>query len=96
MDLASASAENFQALIEQTFRINGDDQHALVLVEVESRKRVLESGRAPFTLLFRAQSSEVMPQGTYRLEHESLGSIDLFLVPIGQDDSHVQYEAIFN
>ena len=96
MDLASASAESFQALIEQAFRVSGEHQHSLVLMEVESRPRVLESGRAPFTLLFRAQGNEVMPQGTYRLEHESLGSIDLFLVPTEQGDSHVLYEAMFN
>jgi hypothetical protein len=96
MDLASASLESFQPLIDQAFSVNADEQAPLVLIKVESKSRALESGRTPFALLFRAQSIEIMPQCTYRLEHDSLGSIDLFLVPVEQGDSHVLYEAVFN
>jgi hypothetical protein len=40
--------------------------------------------------------SAPLPQATYRLEHATLGAMDVFLVPIGQDREGVRYEAIFN
>jgi len=30
------------------------------------------------------------------LQHERMGTIDLFLVPIGKDESGFQYESVFN
>jgi hypothetical protein len=32
----------------------------------------------------------------YQLQHERLGAFELFLVPVGQDQDGVYYEAVFN
>jgi hypothetical protein len=32
----------------------------------------------------------------YRMEHDVLGALDLFLVPIARDEDGFQYEAVFN
>jgi hypothetical protein len=37
----------------------------------------------------------VWPQRIYRVEHEALDPLDLFLVPIGPRDGGMQYQAIF-
>jgi hypothetical protein len=37
----------------------------------------------------------VLPQQIRRVEHPSLGSMEIFLVPIGPDASGMQYEAVF-
>ena len=52
-------------------------------------------GRTPFSILFRGPLTPVCPQRIYRLEHESMGNLDLFLVPIGPRDGGMVYEAIF-
>jgi len=54
--------------------------------------------RDPFSLVFRGPASYGLPQGTFVLEHESLGSLSLFLVPIGpaRDGRGFGYQAIFN
>jgi hypothetical protein len=52
--------------------------------------------RAPFSLLFRGQKAPWLVQHVYRLEHDRLGSLELFLVPVGPDESGMRYEAIFN
>jgi hypothetical protein len=38
----------------------------------------------------------VPPQKLYRLRHEELGKVTIFLVPIGRDASGVSYQAVFH
>ena len=61
---------------------------------------VTDVGSSPrqsqFSLVFLGPHGAPIAQGIYRIEHENLGTLDLFLVPIGRDKSGVSYEAIFN
>ena len=50
----------------------------------------------PFTLEFRGPREPVLPQGVWPLEHSALGTIEIFLVPVGPDDQGNCYEAVFN
>ena len=51
----------------------------------------------PFSLTFVGPRDTPLPQATYSLEHSDLGSLDIFLVPIGPDASgKPRYEAVFN
>ena len=82
--------------LESTFhlRLNGSETLELQLVEVsESRKTRLQE---MFSVVFRGRSGGVLPQKIYRLEHEKMGQLDLFLVPISQEGQEVCYEAVFN
>ena len=54
------------------------------------------SGRAPFSLVFRAPREPLLPQRIYALQHSALGVLDIFLVPIGPDESGQRYEAVFS
>ena len=49
-----------------------------------------------FTLLFRADTVVGDQQGIYRLKHEKLAEMDLFLVPVKRDDTGLYFEAVFN
>jgi hypothetical protein len=49
-----------------------------------------------FSLMFQGPGEIFMPQGMYTLTHRTLGTFDLFLVPIGKDDNGFSYEAVFN
>jgi hypothetical protein len=59
--------------------------------------------RTPFSVLFHGPLEPVMPQGTYRLEHEQLGALELFIVPVGpsvppapgEAPAAMRYEAVF-
>ena len=54
------------------------------------------SRQMQFSLIFLGPEDGPIGQGICTLEHEKLGSLDLFLVAIGRDQRGVQYEAIFN
>lgn len=49
-----------------------------------------------FSLVFLGPLEAPISQGVYRLDHDKLGALDLFLVPISRDNKGVRYEAIFN
>ena len=49
----------------------------------------------PFSLLFRSTAKSYAPQGTYRVTHEQLGALDIFIVPLGPDQHGMRYEVIF-
>lgn len=61
---------------------------------------VTDVGSSPrqsqFSLVFVGPYEAPVAQGIYRIEHDKLGALDLFLVPIGRDKDGVKYEAIFN
>lgn len=77
-----------------SLQLEGSDPFELELIEVsELRKGPLQE---MFSIVFRSRSETVLPQRIYRLKHERLGEMDLFLVPIKKDADGVYYEAIFN
>jgi hypothetical protein len=53
--------------------------------------------------VFRGPLEPILPQGIYRLEHEHLGALELFIVPIGpnknansaEGPTAMLYEAVF-
>ena len=59
--------------------------------------------RIPFSVLFHGAFEPVMPQGIYRLEHEKLGTVEFFIVPVGPNEpsapgeaaTAMRYEAVF-
>ena len=52
--------------------------------------------RESFTLMFHAPKQWRYPQRIYRLSHSQLGTLDVFLVPLGPDEKGMRLEAIFN
>jgi hypothetical protein len=55
-----------------------------------------EEFRSPFSLLFQGPESPVLPQSVYPLEHTELGTLALFIVPIGREGGDILYQAVFN
>jgi hypothetical protein len=54
--------------------------------------------RVPFSALFHGPAEHMLPQQTWLLDHDELGRLEVFLVPIEarQEDGVVVYEAVFN
>ena len=93
--LETFTLDNFVPHLHDTFWIRVDDQRVETrLVEAKSlgdQRRAREA----FSLVFVGPGRFVLPQRTYRVEHETLGDMDLFLVPIGPDGAGMRYEAVF-
>jgi hypothetical protein len=99
LDLALASAGDFAGCLNERFRLaSGGATIELELVAASpvGDRAAADGRREPFALLFRGPSDPVLPQRIYRLECASLGSLDIFLVPIGADAAGIRYEAVFS
>jgi hypothetical protein len=70
---------------------------ALKLIEVHNWQHNSDSkGKECFSLIFRATDTTRLFQNTYAVEHNSLGSFQLFVVPIRRNHNARYYEAVFN
>ena len=68
----------------------------LELIEARAHPGEPPAGRrAPFALLFRGPAEPILDQRTYVFEHPQLGTLAIFIVPVGRDDAGIRYEAIF-
>jgi hypothetical protein len=91
-DLSTLTIDDFAALAGDRFRIGseGVPPFEAELVEVNEIPRE-PGGRAPFSLVFRGGPAPPVSQRIQRVEHDALGTLEIFLVPIGPD----RYEAVF-
>jgi hypothetical protein len=95
MDLAEATADDFLPHLGSSFAVTGTDQPPFELsLELVQTQGTAAGGR-PFSLLFRGGPNPPVPQAIWRLDNVSLGSLDLFLVPLGPDTDGQRYEAVF-
>lgn len=102
LDLANLTSDDFQPFLKRTFQVfpEGFDPLSWTLVDVRELRSspVKEEGsaRPAFSIVFQGPVEPVIPQGIYKIQHEEMGSLELFLVPIGPStDGGMQYEAIF-
>jgi len=66
----------------------------LELAEVSAlRKR---RGQQSFSVIFLLPEGYTADQQLYEMSHEKLGTMQLFLVPVGVENGRVQLEAIFS
>lgn len=97
--LDQLTVETFQPLVGSTFWVEFPNGSKVEL-RLTGAAKVMESeaarlDRHPFSLYFIGPGSYLLQQRTYRLTHEQLGALEIFLVPVGQDASTYQYEAVF-
>jgi hypothetical protein len=106
------SPQSFESLIGETFAVRDASRPlgSLMLLSVaagapvQAATKVPMVGRVPkpsqrpltsFSLRFQG-SGAALEQGTYTLEHETLGSFPLFIVPSGSGAEPPTSTAIFN
>jgi hypothetical protein len=90
----------FEPRLGESFRIALDDGRRIdvELIEAAASRGSAppsEGLREPFAIVFRGPYEPVLPQRIYRIEHDELGPLEIFLVPIGPDVLGMRYEAVF-
>ena len=94
---------SFTPYVNTTFRLHTADSKVvtLTLAEVKGSKQAArispEATEDAFSLLFSAGRRSTLPQGVYRIEHDSLGELSLLLVPVNRADGKIFFaEAVIN
>ncbi len=100
--LDSLNQAQFSECLGSKFQLHLDSKAPLELELIESKILSAPSKQGnrkvrkePFSLLFRCSEGTYLPQRIYKLEHATLGTLDLFIVPVARDEEGMYYEAIF-
>jgi hypothetical protein len=92
----------FEGRVGETFELSVAGGPAILTELVEAVETAEPGGTGPagqdrqqFSLVFRGPPEPVLPQSTMGVDHDELGHLDLFLVPIGADGAGMRYQAVF-
>jgi hypothetical protein len=99
VDIADVTVETFEGREGQQFSIQfADAALQLTLAEVSPAPAHLGQGetRAPFSILLHGPLEHVLPQRVWPLDHDELGRLEMFLVPLGPEGEAMRYQAVFN
>lgn len=91
--------EVFRRHLKTKFRVaDAESPLELELRAVEGRQSGPgeQGGMERFSLIFHGPGDLFLPQRIYKLEHDEMGEIQIFIVPIGQDADGFEYESVFN
>jgi hypothetical protein len=100
--LDKLTSGDFSPHVSEMFNISaeGIQSFQAILISVDELGSPPQGGaetdrRRPFSIVMRGPKHAEHPQGIYRVEHEHMGSFEIFLVPIGPDAEGMQFEAVF-
>lgn len=94
--LENLTIDSFAGHKGSNFRMIAAENLALDITLAEVTPLGDSGVREAFSLVFLAPLGEpVLPQRVYRFEHEALGALDLFVVPLGPKGGAFRYEVIF-
>lgn len=79
-------------------QLDGDFSFPITLIEATALPicEYPDRTRDPFELKFQGDESVLLHQLTHRLKHSALGNLEVFLVPVGQENGNFIYQAIYN
>src|SRR6186713_1928366 len=94
-ELAALTADDFEPCKGENFQVtSARGVLALELVDVRRLGPALRDGGA-FSLTFQSAPGPFVPQATYPIAHPKLGTLEMFIVPLGPKNGGNQYEVIF-
>ncbi len=97
------TVETFSRHLGEPFRVHTGQPEPLEMELIQATDLGRESARsadgygprASFSIVFRGPGGFPLPQRIYQIEHDEIGTFDLFLVPVGPDQAGQRYEAVF-
>ena len=96
MELSDVTVETFAGREGERFWIAFPDGRVeLTLAAVEGQPEHWGS-REPFSITFHGPLERVLPPQTWPLEHEELGRLEIFVVPIGPEGGAMRYQPLFS
>jgi hypothetical protein len=96
--IETATAGDFEPFVDQPFKLLADDGHAMLLTleGVQRHRQYNQQFREPFSLFFVGPVAPILPQRTYELTNDAVGTLEIFIVPIASGTAGTKYQAVFN
>jgi hypothetical protein len=96
MTIDELNSRIFTECLHDTFTLIAPGGETCPLELIEVAEKPAAPGNEQFSIVFRETEGHRAPQGIYTLEHERLGRIELFLVPVDEGSGRIALEAVFN
>lgn len=97
---ATPTAEEFRQHLGTRFGVRLDTPRPVELELTEVKDYNVqandESKMERFSLFFHGPGDIMLNQGTFTLDHPSMGELLLFMVPIAREPQGFRYEVVFN
>jgi hypothetical protein len=95
LDIGTLTAADFEPRLNETFRLqHADGELALKLHEVQRLAHAKRAGGG-FSLVFVSAPGPFFTQSIHTLRHDGMGTVEMFLVPLGPGEGGNLYQAIF-
>lgn len=88
--------EDLSKNLNSNFTVCLDEGQSFDLEMIELSEHKLSAVQERFAFVLLGPNDKFLGQGMRHLRHAVLGELDLFLVPIGQDEKGTSYEIVFN
>lgn len=94
----SARPEHAEFLkhLKTKFKIRLSEEETIEAELTEVSEHLVSPRQERFSIVFRTANEMFLGQGLRTLEHDQIGAVELFLVPIGRSEEGTDYEAVFN
>ena len=92
----NVTKEAFAAALDTEFTMNLEAAETMPLKLVQYQVPLLNAVQECFSLLFHAPLHAPSAQSLRTLQHETLGELEIFLVPVKKTEEGLFYEAVFN
>ena len=96
MSDASLSQAQFAGALHTRFRVVSSSAAFVELELIELRAGPATAGHEAFALTFLGPGDVFLGQGMVALSHATMGTVDLFIVPVAKTAGGFLYEVIFN
>ena len=94
--LDKLTLEDFAPRLAEIFRLEMPDGGSMDLRLVEAAGvGGTPNRRPPFSLVFEGAAEPILAQAVYPLHHDDMGTLEIFLVPIGPGGASMRYESVF-
>lgn len=95
--MEKVTADTFRPHVREAFVLETSvGEVSLILDEVECKDPSNAGPFHGFSLFFSGPGHAFLPQGNYVLRQATLGTIPMFLVPIGETEKGFRYQAAFS
>jgi hypothetical protein len=84
---------DFEPHLHTRFCVADQGNYELELAEISDHSN---DQIEQFSLIFTGAASPWLQQGSYKLTHPQLREGEVFLVPLGPENGHMRYQAVFS
>ena len=95
-NLDRLNAKVFREQLNTSFKVHFGHPEPLLVELIEVNERSSGPPVELFSLIFRGPNSPRLAQHIHSLEHEKLGPFQIFLTPVGADETGTHYESVFH